>query len=60
MRSGIQRLVEGAADAEARRAKQALEVAVDAGELGTFHCPFPLHDIDGNTLSQPYSTTLIA
>ena len=34
------------ASAEAMRAKQALEVAVDAGELGTFHCPFPLRDIE--------------
>jgi signal transduction histidine kinase/ActR/RegA family two-component response regulator len=34
------------ANAEAMRAKQALEVAVDAGELGAFHCPFPLREVE--------------
>ena len=36
------RRAERLANAEALRAKQALEVAVAAGELGTFHCPLPL------------------
>jgi signal transduction histidine kinase len=36
------RSAEGLAKVEALSAKQALEVAVDAGELGTFHCPFPI------------------
>jgi signal transduction histidine kinase/ActR/RegA family two-component response regulator len=40
------RHAEEIAKAEALRAKQALEVAVDAGELGTFHCPFPLGPIE--------------
>jgi len=34
------------ANAEAMGAKQALEVAVDAGELGTFHCRFPLGEVE--------------
>ena len=42
------RLAERLANAEAIRANEALEVAVDAGELGTFHCPWPLDAIEWN------------
>jgi len=42
------RLAERLANAEAIRANEALEVAVDAGELGTFHCPWPLDTIEWN------------
>ena len=42
------RIAERIANAEASRANQALEVAVDAGELGTFHCPWPLRAIEWN------------
>ena len=42
------RIAERIANAEARRANEALEVAVDAGELGTFHCPWPLRTIEWN------------
>jgi signal transduction histidine kinase/CheY-like chemotaxis protein len=42
------RRAEQAARHEAANAGQALAVAVDAGELGTFHCPLPLADIDCN------------
>ncbi len=42
------RLAERLANAEAIRANEALEVAVDAGELGTFHCPWPLDVIEWN------------
>jgi signal transduction histidine kinase/ActR/RegA family two-component response regulator len=34
------------ARADATNAQRALRVAVDAGELGTFHCPLPLGDVD--------------
>ncbi len=36
------RETERAARAEAIRANEALEFALDAADLGTFHCPFPL------------------
>ena len=39
------RVAEEKARAEVLVAKQALEVAVDAGELGTFHCPFPFESM---------------
>ncbi|HSC63871.1 MAG TPA: PAS domain-containing protein, partial [Caldimonas sp.] len=42
------RIAERIASAEASRANEALEVAVDAGELGTFHCPWPLRTIEWN------------
>ena len=42
------RQAERLADAEALRAREALEVALQAGELGTFHCPFPLGRIEWN------------
>src|SRR4029078_13094054 len=42
------RIAERIANSEARRANEALEVAVDAGELGTFHCPWPLRTIEWN------------
>ena len=42
------RLAERIANAEASRANEALEVAVEAGELGTFHCPWPLRAIEWN------------
>jgi len=42
------RVAERLANAEASRANEALEVAVDAGELGTFHCPWPLDVIEWN------------
>ena len=42
------RIAERLANAEAIRANEALEVAVDAGELGTFHCPWPLAVIEWN------------
>ncbi len=42
------RLAERVANAEAIRANEALEVAVEAGELGTFHCPWPLDVIEWN------------
>jgi len=42
------RIAERIANAEANRANEALEVAVDAGELGTFHCPWPLRAIEWN------------
>jgi signal transduction histidine kinase/ActR/RegA family two-component response regulator len=42
------------ANAEAMRAKQALEVAVDAGELGTFHCPFPLGEMQCSARSREH------
>ncbi|HTJ04331.1 MAG TPA: ATP-binding protein [Caldimonas sp.] len=42
------RLAERLANAEAIRANEALEVAVEAGELGTFHCPYPLSVIEWN------------
>ena len=42
------RIAERIANAEASRANEALEVAVDAGELGTFHCPWPLRAIEWN------------
>ena len=42
------RLAERLANAEAIRANEALEVAVEAGELGTFHCPWPLDVIEWN------------
>jgi PAS domain S-box-containing protein len=42
------RLAERLANAEAIRANEALEVAVDAGELGTFHCPWPLAVVESN------------
>jgi len=42
------RLAERLANAEAIRANEALEVAVDAGELGTFHCPWPFDAIEWN------------
>ena len=41
------RIAERIANAEASRANEALEVAVDAGELGTFHCPWPLRRSNG-------------
>ncbi len=42
------RIAERIASAEASRANEALEVAVEAGELGTFHCPWPLRVIEWN------------
>jgi PAS domain S-box-containing protein len=42
------RIAERIANAEASRANEALEVAVEAGELGTFHCPWPLRVIEWN------------
>ena len=42
------RIAERIANAEASRANEALEVAVEAGELGTFHCPWPLRSIEWN------------
>jgi len=42
------RIAERIANAEASRANEALEVAVEAGELGTFHCPWPLRTIEWN------------
>ena len=42
------RIAERIANAEAIRANEAFEVAVDAGELGTFHCPWPLDVIEWN------------
>ena len=42
------RIAERLANAEAIRANEALEVAVEAGELGTFHCPWPLGAIEWN------------
>ena len=38
----VARETERLARAEALRANEALEFALDAAELGTFHCPFPL------------------
>jgi PAS domain S-box-containing protein len=40
------RQAEQLARADATNAQRALEVAVDAGELGTFHCPLPLGNVD--------------
>jgi PAS domain S-box-containing protein len=40
------RRAEQAARADATNAQRALAVAVDAGELGTFHCPLPLGNVD--------------
>jgi PAS domain S-box-containing protein len=42
------RIAERLANAEAIRANEALEVAVEAGELGTFHCPWPLDVVEWN------------
>ena len=42
------RETERAARAEAIRANEALEFALDAADLGTFHCPFPLGPIVWN------------
>jgi len=44
----LARETERAARAEALRANEALEFALDAAELGTFHCPFPLGPIYWN------------
>ena len=44
----IARETERLARAEALRANEALEFALDAAELGTFHCPFPLGPIVWN------------
>jgi PAS domain S-box-containing protein len=40
------RQAEQLARADATNAQRALAVAVDAGELGTFHCPLPLGNVD--------------
>jgi PAS domain S-box-containing protein len=40
------RQAEQLARADATNAQRALRVAVDAGELGTFHCPLPLGNVD--------------
>lgn len=40
------RHAEQLARADATNAQRALAVAVDAGELGTFHCPLPLGNVD--------------
>ena len=42
------REAERAARAEALRAKEALALALDAADLGTFHCPWPLGPIEWN------------
>ena len=42
------REAERVAAAEALRANEALELALDAAELGTFHCPWPLGPIEWN------------
>jgi signal transduction histidine kinase/ActR/RegA family two-component response regulator len=44
----VARETERLARAEALRANEALEFALDAAELGTFHCPFPLGPIHWN------------
>jgi len=44
----VARQTERLARAEALRANDALEFALDAAELGTFHCPFPLGPIVWN------------
>ena len=36
------------AEAESRRLQQQLALAVDASQIGTFHCPFPLSRIEWN------------
>lgn len=36
------------AEAESRRLQQQLELTVDASQIGTFHCPFPLDRIEWN------------
>lgn len=36
------------AEAESRRLQQQLALAVDASQIGTFHCPFPLGRIEWN------------
>ena len=39
------RRAERAANAQARRASDALELALDGAELGTFHCPLPFNEL---------------
>jgi len=50
----IARETERLARAEALRANEALEFALDAAELGTFHCPFPWGPIVWNEICKKH------
>ncbi len=48
------RASERQANAETLAVKQAFEVALEAGELGTFHCPFPLARVEANAVCRTH------